>query len=260
MSRTTDFGDSGVSAIHGWVRRVDLVASPRAAPASAWARSTSSSSSIRSSYSMPSAFISATASPAGLELLGRPGPAAGPPASPPRPRPRRGRRSATPASSVSKVASAYVRQRLVQREVELEVLDQPAACSRPIRHVCSDDAGREQAAVLRDRPPHQPHLAAAVLVVVAQQRCRSAPNGSPSRASTLSSIEWVTRIRDTSGSGVSGDQPLERRPRSRSRSPRAASCAAPCAASWGRRRPWRRARAFSTTWSGACTTTAPAVS
>ena len=38
---------------------------------------------------------------------------------------------------------------------------------------------------------------------------RIASNGSPSRASTLSSIAWVTRIRDTQRLGLGRDEPVE---------------------------------------------------
>ena len=62
------------------------------------------------------------------------------------------------------------RQRLVQREPELQVLDEPVGAAVLARRVDPlDHAGGEQRPQLRDRPTDQPHLRAGVLVVVAQQ-------------------------------------------------------------------------------------------
>ena len=65
MSRTTDLGESASASTQGWLwRYISKVAS--SSSCSGLGQLTSSSSSIRSSYSMPSAFISATASPRAL--------------------------------------------------------------------------------------------------------------------------------------------------------------------------------------------------
>ena len=62
IERTTDLGDSWWSATQGWPwAYVSYAASSSSASGLGWV--TSWSSSIRSSYSMPSAFIAATASP-----------------------------------------------------------------------------------------------------------------------------------------------------------------------------------------------------
>ena len=65
MSRTTDFGERSVSSTHGCVSRYSRRACSSGS-ASGRGCVTSSSSSMRSSYSIPSAFISATASPRSL--------------------------------------------------------------------------------------------------------------------------------------------------------------------------------------------------
>lgn len=65
MSRMTDFGESGWSPTHGWLLRYVLYAwksnsSRGLGYVTSWRRS------MRSSYSTPSAFIAATASPFAL--------------------------------------------------------------------------------------------------------------------------------------------------------------------------------------------------
>ncbi len=65
MSRTTDFGASSASATHG-LDRLYVVNAGSSRSASGRGHVTSSSASMRSSYSMPSAFIAATASPFAL--------------------------------------------------------------------------------------------------------------------------------------------------------------------------------------------------
>ena len=93
------------------------------------------------------------------------------------------------------------RERLVQREVELQPLDQPDPATvlggrvHELHHT-----GGEQRAVLRSGQPHQPQLGAASSWLSRSSR-RIAAAGSPGRAITLSSIAWLTRIRETSASG-----------------------------------------------------------
>ena len=216
---------------------------------------TSSSSSIRSSYSIPSAFISPIASPRAWCSCA----------------PSTGRGSSRVASITETTSSAYVgslgvegvedrqrvrRQRLVQREVELQPLDQPDPAPVRARRLDQlDHTGGEQRPVLRGSQPHQPQLRARVLVVVAQQpphrRGRVA-----GRAITLSSIAWLTRIRETSGSGSAATS------RSKVSSvqvtwPSGAFLRCTRLSFFGSSPAFSTSRAFSTTWSGACTTTVP---
>ena len=65
MSRTTDLGASSKSRTQGWLDANVSNASPSSS-ASGFGYVTSSSSSMRSSYSIPSAFIAPTASPRAL--------------------------------------------------------------------------------------------------------------------------------------------------------------------------------------------------
>ena len=161
---------------------------------------------------MPSAFICGHGLAAGLELLGAAAPGAGPPASPRSPRRRRARTSAPPRSSSVERRQRERRQRLVEREVELQVHGQPhrAAGRRPARRSRSTTPAGQQRPVDRDRPAHVAACGAAVLVVVAQQRAHRRERVARRGRCTFSSIEWLTRNRETSGSGSAVDEPLER--------------------------------------------------
>ena len=62
MSRTTDLGESSASATHG-LDRLYIANAGASSSSSGLGHVISSSSAMRSSYSYPSAFIAATASP-----------------------------------------------------------------------------------------------------------------------------------------------------------------------------------------------------
>ena len=102
------------------------------------------------------------------------------------------------------------RQRLVEREVELQALDEPHPAAVGLGRVdrsTTPAASSERccAAARRIRRSLGP---------LRPRGCRAAagasrPRGSPGRAITLSSIAWVTRIRETSGSGSAATRRVE---------------------------------------------------
>ena len=247
----SSLGDPGVAA------PVDLVRCSSSS-CSGLGQVTSSSSSMRSSYSMPSAFISPTASPRALCSCAPEHLAAGPPGSP---RPRTRRRGGTRSLRVEELEDTerVRRQRLVQREAELQV-----DVSRTVRP--SRRAGRPAPRHRRRAASgsSRPHAGPAAPARLRPRGCRAAAgsiarDGLPSRAITLSSIACVTRNRDTSASGsaatsrsnVSSVQVTEALGRLLALHLRCFFGSSPAFASafW-----------FSTTCSGACTTTVPAVS
>ena len=159
--------ESASSATHGCVWRY-VASSADSSSASGFGQVTSSSSSIRSSYSRPSAFISATASPRALNCWAS-----------------KTARGSSNVASTTETTSRVRRcgrvehvdraegergERLVEGEAELEVLDEPADASVGVGAVQPlDDAGRQERAVDLYRLPHVPNLPSRVLVVVPQQ-------------------------------------------------------------------------------------------
>ena len=154
------------------------------------------------------------------------------------------------------------RQRLVEREVVLQVDGQPDRAGRSSSGSSSRSTTppASSAAVDRDGPADVLALGAPVLVVVGRAGAASRRTASPGRAITLSSIAWLTAKLRGQRLGLGGDQPLEGRLAPADRALRRLLALRPCAASSGRRRPWRAPCSFSMTCSGACTTTVPTVS
>ena len=94
------------------------------------------------------------------------------------------------------------RQRLVEGEVGLQVDGEPHRAGRPARAGRAARPRRPRAARGRSRSACGCGAAARSRGSwLSSSRWRIAANGSPGRAMTLSSIEWVTEKRDVSGSG-----------------------------------------------------------
>ena len=162
---------------------------------------TSWSRSIRSSYSTPSAFICRDRLAARLVLLGG------------QDLPRVVERRLHDGDHVQRVGGGFGvqqleggqregGQRLVEREVLLEVDGQPDDPALGVRLVQPlDDAAVQQRAVDRDGPADVPQLRRARSSWLSSSSCRIASKALPGRAITDSSIAWVTRKREVSGSG-----------------------------------------------------------
>ena len=131
------------------------------------------------------------------------------------------------------------RQRLVEGEVGLQVDGEPHRAALLVGRRRAARRRRRRAARGRWRWPGGCAGAARRRSSwLSVSRWRMAANASPGRAMTLSSIAWLTAKLRGQRLGLGGDQPVEGRLAPATRTPRAASCAPPCGASSGRRRPW----------------------
>jgi hypothetical protein len=117
--------------------------------------------------------------------------------------------SATPVEQLDR-GQRERRQRLVEREVELQVDGQPddgpALLVRLVEPL--DDPAGQQRPVDRDGPADVPALRGRSSWL-SVSRCRIAANASPPRAITLSSIACVTWKRRGQRLRLGGDQPVE---------------------------------------------------
>ena len=150
-------------------------------------------------------------------------------------------------------------QRLVEREVVLQVDGEPDQAALLVRLVEPlDHPAGQQRPVDRDGPADVPALRGRSSWL-SVSRCRIAANASPGRLITLSSIAWLTAKLDCSGSGSAATS------RSNVGSPQATKPSGGFLRTtlrrfFGSSPALASAFSFSTTCSGACTTTVPAVS
>ena len=167
---------------------------------------------MRSSYSTPSAFIAATASPRALNQLGRQHRArvverrldhgqhverVGPATS------GRAARMAASANGESGWLSA-------KSSCRSTVSADPAALVVGHREPLDHTAG-QQRAVDGDGAADVPRAGRAAVSWLSVSSCCIAAKASPGRSITFSSIAWLTPKLDRSGSGCGRDEPVERR-------------------------------------------------
>ena len=169
---------------------------------------TSASNSIRSSYSIPSAFIAATASPRAACCCAD--------------------STCRGSSSVDSNTDTHVervrlrlgveqvecgererRQRLVQREVHRQVRGEPHGAAGLVRDIeALDHSGGQQGAVGPDRVAHLVTVLRRGELWLSRMSARIAANASPGRAITFSTIAGVTRNCWLSASGCELIRPV----------------------------------------------------
>ena len=237
MSRTTDFGDSASSATHGWLwRYISNVCLEqllqRLGPADVLEQLhplvVLDALGLHLGHGLAAGLVLLRAEHRPRVLQRRLD----------APRRRRGRTSGPPGRARRTPPSANVDSGWFSAKSICR-----STVSRTVRPSSSGGSSRSttpaasSAAVHVDRPAHQPDLGARLLVVVAQQRAHRRE-----RVAVAGDDVEQHRVADPHPRdqrlGLGRHQPVEGLLAPGDRALRRPSCAAPCAASWGRRRPW----------------------